>query len=212
MRPTLRLAFACVAGAVLALPAAAQEDYSADQIRELFERQRALFNEAEESGLGQTRGLKLVTIEDVEAGSEEAAAAEDGAAGGGSVSVSDPNRPLTYGQLDEDLQINLRIEFGFDSAALSESEEPKLQAMCDALRTSSVELVQIVGHTDSAGSDEYNERLSVLRAEEVARYLTEECGIAPARLKPMGLGERFPLNENEPRADENRRVEFQALS
>ena len=208
------------------LPAAAQETYSAEQIRELFDRQRTLFDEAESSGLGQTRGLKLVTLEDVDAGASAAAAPDagttsagggdagaQGGGGGGTELVSaDPNRPLTYGQLDEDLQINLRIEFGFDSAALSPSETPKLAAMCEALQTSPVELVQIVGHTDASGSDEYNERLSVLRAEEVARHLTEECGIAPSRLKPVGLGERFPLDAGNPRADENRRVEFQALS
>lgn len=126
--------------------------------------------------------------------------------------ITDPNKPLTYGEFVPELQINLRIGFGFDSAALAASEKPKLQKMCLALQKSSVEKIRIVGHTDASGTEEYNERLSILRAREVARHLIEECGIAPTRLETVGLGERFPANGDDPKADENRRVEFQALS
>ena len=51
----------------------------------------------------------------------------------------------------------------------------------------------------------------LLRAQEVKRHLVSDCGIAETRLKAVGLGESAPYNENDPRADENRRVEFQAL-
>ena len=75
-----------------------------------------------------------------------------------------------------------------------------------------VEMFRIVGHTDAAGSASYNERLSLLRAEEVKRHLVSDCGIAETRLQAVGVGEQFPLDKDDPRADVNRRVEFQALS
>lgn len=203
----------------LPLSAAAQEDLSVEELLQKFERQKQVFNEAENSGLGQTRGLKLVTVEDAVA--EPAAAAEADA--GATVTADtetdqpvqvamDPNAPLVFGQLDPELQVNLQIKFDFDSAALSNVEKPKLDKMCAVLKQSSINLFRIVGHTDTSGSEEYNERLSILRAKEVARHLTQECGIDPARLQTIGMGERFPFNSADPRADENRRVEFQALS
>ena len=84
--------------------------------------------------------------------------------------------------------------------------------MCRVMqKAESVGLFQIVGHTDSAGSDEYNKRLSQLRAEEVQRYLVDDCGIAATRLQAVGYAEEFPDNEADTRAPENRRVELQVL-
>ncbi|WP_043774916.1 OmpA family protein [Roseivivax isoporae] len=245
------------------LPALAQDDLSVEQLKSLFERQKDAFREARRSDLGETRGLKLVTVDDVRAEAPEAAApaadmasapsapavsdvspnvttetatlaAPDVQAGDGSgVSVSaaasgsaavpaDPNRPLlaaaepdapmVFGRLDPDLQVNLHIEFGFDSAALGDDQKPKLAKMCQVLNEAAIDEIMIVGHTDAAGSDAYNERLSVLRAKEVARHLVDDCGVAPGRLRTVGMGERFLYNPADPRADENRRVEFQALS
>ena len=127
-------------------------------------------------------------------------------------SATDPNKPLVYGQFKPELQVNLHIEFGFDSAALDPSQKPKLEKMCIVLQTSPINKIRIVGHTDTKGTEAYNERLSILRAREVARHLNEECGIAASRLETIGLGERFPINPDDSKADENRRVEFQALS
>jgi outer membrane protein OmpA-like peptidoglycan-associated protein len=167
IRRIARVAAICTAG-LAAGTAAAQDDYTADDLLDLFEKQRAAYDDVRTRGLGQTRGLKLVTLEDVDPDASEAQAAEDGAAGGGGASVATGgDEPATYGQFAEELQINFQIEFGFDSAALADSEKPKLATMCEALKASPVELVRIVGHTDAAGTEAYNERLSVLRAEEV---------------------------------------------
>ncbi len=126
--------------------------------------------------------------------------------------VPDPNVPLLYAKLKPELQVNLNIQFGFDSAALSASEAPKLATLCAAIQGSDIVKFRIIGHTDTSGSDDYNQRLSMLRAKEVARHLVQQCGIAAARLETVGMGERFPSNAENTRADENRRVEFQALS
>lgn len=213
----LLLSIAVAASCGCSTPAIAQEDLTVEELSRLFQRQKEAFSEANSNGLGETRGLKLVTIGE-EKPSEGAATvtAETGE------TATDPNKPLqvasdanapvVFGQLDPDLQVNLRIEFAFDSASLSDSEKPKLAKMCEVLQQTDINLVRIVGHTDTSGSAAYNERLSRLRAEEVARHLTGDCGIAASRLETIGMGERFPSNTVDGRADENRRVEFQALS
>jgi len=251
-----RLLMLALFTALFASRAAAQEDLSVEALKKLFEHQREVFSEAQSNGLGATRGLKLITVDDVTAEATTTATAEEATtvtaeeattvANEGTTTVatesttqtdstttntttaetspstddtvvttaavSDPNKPLVFGQLDPELQVNLRIKFGFDSAALSAEETPKLAKMCTVLKESDLNLIRIVGHTDTSGSDAYNERLSILRAKEVARHLIENCGIDPKRLETVGLGERFPFNAADPKAEENRRVEFQALS
>ncbi len=251
-----RLLMLALFTALFASRAAAQEDLSVEALKKLFEHQREVFSEAQSNGLGATRGLKLITVDDVTAEATTTANTEatttvtaeeattvttEGTTTVATESttqtdstttntttaetipstddtvvttaaVSDPNKPLVFGQLDPELQVNLRIKFGFDSAALSAEETPKLAKMCTVLKESDLNLIRIVGHTDTSGSDAYNERLSILRAKEVARHLIENCGIDPKRLETVGLGERFPFNAADPKAEENRRVEFQALS
>jgi OOP family OmpA-OmpF porin len=80
------------------------------------------------------------------------------------------------------------------------------------MKTADIQLFRIIGHTDASGSDDYNERLSRLRAEEVQRFFVNDCGIEASRLEAVGLGERFLLENVDPNSDQNRRVEFQALS
>lgn len=194
---------------LLCAPATAQEALSVEELTKLFQRQKEAFNAASTSELGEARGLKLITVDD--------AAAPASAATVSAQVATDPNKPLVatpvvFGQLDPELQVNLRISFGFDSAALAQAEKPKLDKMCQVLKQSDINMVRIVGHTDTSGSADYNERLSTLRAQEVARHLIDSCGIDAGRLQTIGMGERFPANKENSRADENRRVEFQALS
>lgn len=108
-------------------------------------------------------------------------------------------------------QVNINISFDFDSAALRADQKPKLTAMCGAMKAVDTESFRILGHTDSSGSAEYNQRLSKLRAEEVKRFLIADCGIDPDRLIAVGVGMDMPLLPDDPRADENRRVEFQVM-
>lgn len=237
-----------------ALPARAGDLSDAELLR-LFTAQRDAFRAAAASPTGQTRGLTLMTVEDVavEAATQSPAL---GAPQGGDVSAlvpdagktgisavpspdaltapaadtgatvsaaAQPLQPLVpqpaaatqdvvFGELAPELQVNVNIRFGFDSAALSDDQKPLLDQLCKVMKASDIKLFRIVGHTDSAGGDEYNERLSNLRAQEVQRHLVNECGIAPDRLEAIGLGERFLTNKGDPKAPENRRVEFQALS
>ncbi len=106
-----------------------------------------------------------------------------------------------YQQLDDSVQVNIRVAFEFDSAALSPGEQAKLDAVCQAINNSDIPLFRIIGQTDASGADDYNQRLSLLRAEEVQRHLVNSCGIAPERLEALGVGEAFPFDPNDPRAD-----------
>lgn len=234
--------------------AASAQDYSDAELLNLFQSQRDAFSAAGSNGLGKTRGLTLVTIEDIavstetdtlvapDPGGANTAIANAGGTGNntttlapslGQPSTGDavivagtdtavqpvaPNttlavvKPVVFGKLVPELQINVRIEFAFDSAALGNDQAPKLTQLCRVMKASDIAVFRIAGHTDSSGSDDYNEKLSLLRAEEVRRFLVNDCGLAGNRLEAIGLGERFPFDENNPRADGNRRVEFQALS
>lgn len=116
-----------------------------------------------------------------------------------------------YTPVDRQTQINVQISFDFDSAALRADQAPKLANMCESMKLMDGTVFQIIGHTDSSGSAAYNERLSLLRAQEVRRHLISSCGVPEDMLKAIGMGETAPFNQNNPRADENRRVEFQAL-
>lgn len=106
----------------------------------------------------------------------------------------------------------VNIAFDFDSAALREDQKPKLTKLCNVIREIDIDTFQILGHTDASGSEEYNRRLSRLRAEEVKRYMVGDCGIEEGRLVAVGMGESELLDPANPRADENRRVEFQVSS
>jgi len=131
------------------------------------------------------------------------------------VLASTPDAPIDAGQvgiLPEELQVNVRITFDYDSATIKPDQQPVLEQMCRVIKASDIMLFRIMGHTDSAGSDEYNENLSLLRAEEVKRRLVADCGIDQFRLEAMGLGERFLYDTQNPASGDNRRVEFQALS
>ena len=70
-------------------------------------------------------------------------------------------------------------------------------------------LIEVAGHTDSRGSNDYNQRLSEQRADAVARYL-ESQGVMPLRIITVGLGEDMPVANNTTREGQllNRRVEL----
>lgn len=171
------------------------EELTDEKMLELFEAQRSAFEDVAISGMGRTRGLTIMAVGDL--AEAEAPATKT---------------PETYGALDPELQVNLRIGFGFDSALLTDDQRPVLDQICGVMKQSDINLFRVVGHTDAAGSDAYNERLSMLRAQEVRRHLIEGCGIAASRLEAIGLGKRFLFDAADPEGAANRRVEFQALS
>lgn len=104
----------------------------------------------------------------------------------------------------------LPIQFSFNSAAILPGAAPQLQAVAEGIKLVPEARVVVEGHTDAKGSDQYNQRLSLARAEAVKRYLVERHGIRSDRLVTKGLGEQAPLKTEDPYAPENRRVQFRA--
>ncbi|ADR20816.1 hypothetical protein MATR_15580 [Marivirga tractuosa] len=101
------------------------------------------------------------------------------------------------------------IYFNFDKTTLKEASFPELDRLTDLMSQNPGIKIEIIGHTDSKGSDDYNLILSEGRAQAVMEYLLEK-GIAQNRMTFKGLGETAPISSNntdEGRA-ENRRVEF----
>ena len=84
-----------------------------------------------------------------------------------------------------------------------------LDQIAATLRDNPNTIVCVIGYTDSTGSDEYNQNLSVRRAQSVTSFLSSK-GVSGARLTAAGLGERFPVASNDTEAGrtQNRRVEM----
>ena len=100
--------------------------------------------------------------------------------------------------------------FDFDKSVLKPEGKSKLDALVESLKGVTVDVVIVVGHTDSMGSDAYNQRLSLARANSVKAYLASK-GMASQRIRTEGRGESQPVADNateEGRA-KNRRVEIQ---
>lgn len=102
-----------------------------------------------------------------------------------------------------------KVLFAFNSADLTEDAKALLTGISQRLLDGALLGVMVKGHTDSVGSDAYNDTLSLRRAESVAAYLVTQ-GVPAEKVKTAGLGEGQPLGDNatdEGRA-QNRRVEI----
>ena len=102
------------------------------------------------------------------------------------------------------------VNFAFDSAELTMDARKELDEVAKCLTDPSTINLDIVinGHTDAAGSVEYNQRLSEQRAEAARQYLTTQHGIAPNRLAAKGYGKSQLLLPSDPTNGVNRRVSF----
>lgn len=101
------------------------------------------------------------------------------------------------------------VHFDFDKATIRSDSVPVLREAAKTLKENPSVNVIIEGHTDSQGTEEYNERLSVRRANAVKDYLVK-LGVAANRLTAQGKGESQPVasNDTEEGRAENRRVEL----
>lgn len=107
------------------------------------------------------------------------------------------------------------VRFGFDQSKLSDDARAALDQFAEALKEENRNVfVEIQGHTDSVGSESYNEELGLERAEAVRVYLNKQHGIPLHRINVISYGESAPLvddNSREARA-QNRRVALVVLA
>ena len=102
--------------------------------------------------------------------------------------------------------------FDFDKSVLKPEGKAKLDDLVGKVQGINLEVIIAVGHTDSIGTDAYNQKLSVRRAEAVKAYLVSK-GIEKNRVYTEGKGEKQPVADNrtaEGRA-KNRRVEIEVV-
>jgi outer membrane protein OmpA-like peptidoglycan-associated protein len=101
------------------------------------------------------------------------------------------------------------VTFPSNQAGISSSFYPVLDDVVAVLQRYDQSTIDVVGHADSRGTDEYNLTLSRDRASNVARYLVDK-GVLPARLYVEGRGEAQPIASNDTAAGQaqNRRVEI----
>src|SRR5664279_880631 len=102
--------------------------------------------------------------------------------------------------------------FDFDKAVLKPEGRAKLDDLVSKMGGLNLEVIIAVGHTDSVGSDTYNQSLSVRRSEAVKGYLVSK-GVEKNRVYTEGKGEKQPVADNktaEGRA-KNRRVEIEVV-
>jgi outer membrane protein OmpA-like peptidoglycan-associated protein len=100
------------------------------------------------------------------------------------------------------------VKFGFDRAELADEAKAALDAFADRLRTENRNVyIEIQGHTDNIGGEQYNLQLGEKRAEAVRRYLSTK-GVPLHRMSVISYGETEPVADNSGRdgRSQNRRV------
>ncbi len=104
------------------------------------------------------------------------------------------------------------VLFDFDKSVLKPAGKSKLDDLVAKIRGINLEVVIAIGHTDSIGSDAYNQKLSVRRAESVKAYLVSK-GVEPNRIYTEGKGEKQPVASNKTKdgRQKNRRVEIEVI-
>ncbi|MEO8598954.1 MAG: outer membrane protein OmpA [bacterium] len=102
--------------------------------------------------------------------------------------------------------------FDFDKSVLKSDGKAKLDELTSKLGDVNLEVIIAVGHTDSIGSDAYNQKLSIRRAEAVKAYLISK-GVETNRVYTEGKGEKQPVASNKTAAGraQNRRVEIEVV-
>jgi len=102
-----------------------------------------------------------------------------------------------------------KVRFGFDKTGISDEAKAPLDEFAAPIVSGNQNVfIEIQGHTDSVGSDQYNEELGLERAEAVRRYLNLQHKIPLHRMSVISYGESAPVTENNSRDSraQNRRV------
>jgi len=107
------------------------------------------------------------------------------------------------------VEFSSNVLFGFDKSALSPDAKTNLNKLVTVLNSYPDTDIELQGHTDSKGSEAYNQTLSGNRAGAVSVYLSSQ-GISSSRVTTKGFGESVPKYDNntETGRSKNRRVEF----
>lgn len=120
--------------------------------------------------------------------------------------------PVVAAPTSEKVTYSADAFFDVDKSVLKPAATSKLDELVAKTKDMNLEVIIAVGHTDSDGSDAYNQKLSVRRAEAVKAYLVSK-GIEKSRVYTEGKGEKQPVADNKTREGKakNRRVEIEVV-
>ena len=107
-----------------------------------------------------------------------------------------------------------KVKFGFDTSDLSPEAKSAIDEFASQLKSQNTGVyIEIQGHTDSVGSEKYNEELGLLRAEAVRRYLSQQHSFPLHRINVISYGEASAVSDNSTREgrSQNRRVALVVL-
>jgi len=117
---------------------------------------------------------------------------------------------VTVQRVEEGIAVSFDsgILFDFDSSTLRQEGHENLRKLSRIIDRDEDTILMIVGHTDSRGDENYNQRLSERRAESASKFMIEQ-GLATSRIEVVGRGELEPISENDTDAgrQKNRRIE-----
>jgi len=118
---------------------------------------------------------------------------------------------VTVTRMGDNITLNMpsNITFALNSSDLNAQFFNALDGVSMVLKEYDKTVIEVAGHTDSSGSDQYNQTLSERRAQAVAGYLSSH-GVKTQRLMTIGAGEGHPVaaNDTEQGRSQNRRVEL----
>jgi outer membrane protein OmpA-like peptidoglycan-associated protein len=122
---------------------------------------------------------------------------------------------LAEGKLLYEVVLNSdKVTFDFEKAELTDNSKAALDSFAQQLRTDNQNVfIEVQGHTDASGSEQYNLSLGEQRAEAVRRYLNMEHGIPLHRMSVISYGESAPVTDNDSKEGraQNRRVALVVL-
>jgi OOP family OmpA-OmpF porin len=120
--------------------------------------------------------------------------------------------PAAPKPVSEKITMAADAHFDFDKSVLKPEGKAKLDDLVGKLKAVNLEVIIAIGHTDSIGSDAYNKKLSLRRANAVKAYLVSK-GIEANRIYTEGKGESQPIADNKTKEGraKNRRVEIEVV-
>ena len=119
-----------------------------------------------------------------------------------------PDTPI-YLQVDKDgcpikVVVHLNVLFDFDKSDVKPKFHNEIKRVADYMNAYPDDKVTLEGHTDSRGSEEYNQKLSQRRVDSIKKYLVEKFGISADRITTIGYGKSRPIADNN--TDEGRQL------
>jgi OOP family OmpA-OmpF porin len=109
----------------------------------------------------------------------------------------------------ETVRVELDVKFDFDKAVVKEGSFDDIRDLAEFMKQFPQTTTVVEGHTDSVGTDSYNQQLSERRAMAVREVLVNQYGVQGGRVDAIGYGEARPVADNETEEGRaiNRRVE-----